>query len=79
MAKATEKVVPKKIVATASATAKKTPLGKDIEKAMSEAVTKAYADGVTDPVKIKERMMEARKKVIADAQAAETKKKGVSE
>jgi hypothetical protein len=36
-------------------------LAKAVEKAMSRAVMECYGDGVTDPVKIKARMMEARR------------------
>lgn len=43
---------------------------KVIELAMSEAVTKAYADGKTDPQYVRKRMMEAReqaKKFLEEA------------
>ncbi len=36
--------------------------GQDIETAMSAAITKAHAEGITDPVKVRKRMMAARKK-----------------
>jgi hypothetical protein len=39
----------------------------DIEAAMSGAITKAHADGVTDPVKVKDLMMAARKAVTRKA------------
>jgi hypothetical protein len=42
-------------------------LAKAVEKAMSRAVMECYGDGVTDPVKIKARMMEARKRVLNGA------------
>jgi hypothetical protein len=73
MAKATAPTAPKapepKIVtAVGSATStKKTPLGKEIEKAMADAVNQAYKEGITDPVKIRARMMEAREKVKQEA------------
>ncbi len=35
----------------------------DIETAMSAAITKAHAEGITDPVKVRERMMAARLKI----------------
>ncbi len=38
---------------------------KQIEAAMSAAITKAHADGVTDPAKVRECMMAARKKVTS--------------
>jgi len=38
-------------------------LGKDIEKAMAEAVRKAYAEGITDPDKIRELQLAARERV----------------
>ena len=40
--------------------AAKRPLAKRIEQAMSEAVTQASFEGVTDPVEIKARMIAAR-------------------
>jgi hypothetical protein len=42
-------------------------LAKAVERAMSRAVMECYGDGVTDPVKIKARMMEARKRVLNGA------------
>ena len=41
------------------------PLVRRIEQAMSEAVTQASWDGVTDPSEIKARMMAARAGVLA--------------
>lgn len=41
----------------------KSPLAKLIEHAMSEAVRVAYAEGVTDPLVIRERMQDARVKM----------------
>ncbi len=38
---------------------------KDVEAAMSAAITAAHAEGITDPVKVRERMMAAREKVVA--------------
>lgn len=37
---------------------------KEIEAAMSDAVRQCYADGITDPAKMKERMMAARQALI---------------
>lgn len=37
-----------------------------IEKAMAAAVTQCYADGITDPVKMRARMMAARQTVLDD-------------
>ena len=37
-----------------------------IEKAMSEAVTQASFDGVTDPAEVKARMMAARAEVLSE-------------
>ena len=37
--------------------------GADVESAMSAAITAAHAEGITDPVKVRERMMAARKKI----------------
>ncbi len=42
------------------------PLVKRVELAMSEAVTQASCDGVTDPAEVKERMMAARAEVLAE-------------
>ena len=42
------------------------PLAKRVELAMSEAVTQASFDGVTDPVEVKARMMAARAEVMAE-------------
>jgi hypothetical protein len=42
-------------------------LAKAIERAMSKAVLECYGDGVTDPEKIKKRMMEARKRLLRGA------------
>jgi hypothetical protein len=39
----------------------------DIETAMSDAITKAHADGVTDPVEVRALMAEARKAVVQGA------------
>jgi hypothetical protein len=36
---------------------------KDIEKAMADAVTKAVAEGITDPEEIRKRQLEARAKI----------------
>ncbi len=44
---------------------------KEIEAAMSAAVNQCFADGVTDPAKMKERMMSARQAVI-DERTQET-------
>ncbi len=41
------------------------PLVKRVELAMSEAVTQASLDGVTDPVEVKARMMAARAEALA--------------
>ena len=35
----------------------------DIEEAMSAAITAAHAEGITDPVKVRERMMAARREI----------------
>ncbi len=40
-----------------------------VETAMSEAVTQASFDGVTDPVEVKARMMAARAEVLAEVAA----------
>ncbi len=42
------------------------PLAKRVELAMSEAVTQASFDGITDPVEVKVRMMAARAEVMAE-------------
>lgn len=47
--------------------APKSPLAKIMELAMSDAVAKAYAEGVTEPEAVRERMMEAREAVKARA------------
>ncbi len=44
--------------------AAKGPRSARIEQAMSEAVTQASFDGVTDPVEVKARMMAARAEVL---------------
>ncbi len=36
---------------------------KDLDVAMSEAITKAHAEGITDPVKVRERMKAARREI----------------
>ncbi len=41
--------------------------GQDIEAAMSAAITAAHAEGITDPVKVRERMMAARLKITTSA------------
>lgn len=46
-------------------------LGKIIEKAMSDAVLQASADGVTDPAEVKARMMQAREQAKAAFYAAQ--------
>ncbi len=38
-------------------------LGSDIEVAMSEAITKAHAEGITDPAEVRRRMMSARQEI----------------
>ena len=48
------------------------PLAKLIEAAMSEAITQATAEGITDPVEVKARMMAARVKVLERIDDAET-------
>jgi len=48
-------------------------LGKRIEQAMSDAVKESYAAGVTEPAKVKARMMEAREKVKQEFHEAEVK------
>ena len=45
--------------------AAKRPRSERIERAMSEAVTQASFDGVTDSVEVKARMMAARAEVLA--------------
>jgi uncharacterized protein YdgA (DUF945 family) len=40
---------------------------KDIEAAMSEAITKAHADGITDPTEVRALMQAARKRVVQGA------------
>ena len=42
------------------------PLAKRVQLAMSEAVTQASFDGVTNPVEVKARMMAARAEVMAE-------------
>lgn len=44
--------------------------GKAIEEAMSAATLKALADGITDPLEIREIKLAAREKVKADHRAA---------
>jgi adenylylsulfate kinase-like enzyme len=52
------------VEATGSATAGKSASAREIEKAMAEAIEQALAEGVTDPDEIRERQLEARRKVI---------------
>lgn len=42
-------------------------LAKQIEAAMQEAIRKSYAEGVIDPVKVKERILAARDEVLKGA------------
>ena len=42
------------------------PLAQRIEQAMSDAVTRAMGEGVTDPAEIKAQMMAARAEVLGD-------------
>lgn len=50
----------KLFAAVAAAAGKKTPGSADIEAAMTEAVAAAQAEGITDPDKIRARMLAAR-------------------
>ena len=53
------------IVEATAAFAPQTDLGKKLEAAMSGAALQSYSEGITDPVKIKERMIAARDQAIA--------------
>jgi hypothetical protein len=44
---------------------------KDIEAAMNKAIEDATAEGITDPEKIRERMLEARRRVKEEFRAAQ--------
>lgn len=72
------KVEPKISAAVGVSSVSGTPgLAKLIEGAMSAAASEAQREGITDPVKIKERMMAARQRVkdeIAKAATAESEK-----
>ncbi len=66
MAKTVSKVVEAVGVSANSVANADRSRAKAIEAAMSAAVSQCYADGITDPVKVKERMMAARQAVIAE-------------
>ena len=53
--------------ASASLSGDRKGLAVAIQDAMSKAVLACYADGITDPVKMRERMMAARQAVIDKA------------
>jgi hypothetical protein len=65
MAKAMDNIVPAVGIAASSLDPTKKSLSKLREKAMSDAVLKASEQGITDPAKIKEMMLEAYRGVTA--------------
>jgi hypothetical protein len=65
-----KKAAPRYADAAGVATSGQTSIGPAIEKAMSDAIVKATAAGVSDPDEIKKRMMAARQAVV-DAAAKE--------
>lgn len=59
----------KVVAAVGTASAGKAETGKAIADAMAAAIEQAYADGITDPEKIKALQLAARERVKAKARA----------
>lgn len=64
MAKKSESKVAE-AVGSAASQSNDTPSAKDIETAMAKAAEQAQADGISDPDQIRDRMLNARKRVKA--------------